>query len=81
MATTKISEGPPFAAIQKLYDYGAGTSILYEGWAQPGVVTSAPLWAIRKYVYSGSNLSQEQWADGNTNMDNVWDNRTGLIYA
>lgn len=71
--------GPPAAAYLRQYDYD-GDNLTYEGWAAPGTATSDALWAIRKLTYSGTNLVTEQWADGDTDEDNVWDNRAALTY-
>lgn len=79
---TVAADAPPGLALQKLYDYDVGGNLIYEGWAPCGIATAAAAWAIRKNTMSGSNLAATQWADGNTNMDNVWDNRaTTVVYA
>lgn len=50
------------------------------GMATPGSLTSDPVWRIKKIiVHSASNMNI-LWADGNTNPDNVWDNRAVLNY-
>ena len=77
----KISAYPPYEAIQKAYAYDANNNLIYEGWAMPGIATSASSWAIKKNVFNGANLVQEMWANGDTNMDNIWDNRGSLVYA
>ncbi len=49
---------------------------LYVGEAVPGTSTSSANWRIRR-VADTSVL----YADGNSNFDNVWDNRTSLSYS
>lgn len=75
-------DAPPQYALIKMYAYN-GTDLVYEGWANPGTATSAAAWSIRKNVYGGSpsSLSASLWADGNTDFDNVWDNRASLNYS
>ena len=63
-------------------DETAGTT--YVGRAQPGAATSAAIWQIsRVVVVSGGppNTTTVTWAGGDTLYDNVWDDRTGLVYS
>lgn len=47
-----------------------------------GPSTAAAVWAIQKFTYDGSShITDSQWADGNTLMDNIWDNRASLSYT
>jgi len=76
------TDAPPDFAISKLYDYGGGSNILYIGWALssgPPDATKA-VWAIQKFTYSGSNLTQTQWAVGSSTFANIWNNRASLTY-
>jgi len=63
------------------YTGGPGSDPVYVGWAQPGSATSASVWKIMKLVYSGANLVQRLWADGNTKFDNIYDDRATLSYS
>ncbi len=45
-----------------------------------GPVTSGAYWAIKKFVYSGTSVVRILWADGNTQQDNVFDDRASLTY-
>lgn len=53
---------------------------IYIGDALPGSATSAAVWRIKRVVTSGLARAVE-FADGNTNFDNVWDNRVSLSYS
>lgn len=53
---------------------------IYYGYALPGSVTFEPVWAIQK-VTENKGISTYQWADGNKNFDNVWDDRGKLQYS
>lgn len=59
--------------------YEEAGNVTYIGVAAPGVLSSEPLWQIRRLTFSGPNFSLEH-ADGNAEYDNVWDNRAGLTY-
>jgi len=52
----------------------------YLGYADAGSLTSASVWAIKKIDEITNDVSIT-WADGNTNFDNIWDNRLTLTYA
>jgi hypothetical protein len=53
----------------------------YIGKAKMGASKAAALWQIQKLIYTGTDLDDILWADGDTNFDNVWDNRAGLSYS
>ena len=55
-------------------------STTYLGYADAGSLTSASVWAIKKIIEISNDVSIT-WADGNTNFDNIWDNRLTLTYA
>jgi len=59
----------------------SGSNVEYVGKAEPGSAKSAALWRIQKLVYTGSDVTDIQYADGNLNYDNVWDDRAGLSYS
>ena len=52
---------------------------IYKGFAVPGSLTSAAVWAIQK-ITNNRGIYTYYWAGGNQNFDKVWDNRTTLIY-
>jgi hypothetical protein len=51
----------------------------YVGKAAPRSSTAAPVWQIQRLQTTGTILAV-QFADGNTNFDNVWDARASLSY-
>lgn len=57
-----------------------GTGIMYVGTAQTGSSLSAPVWKIKQILTSGLVL-RILWADGDSQYDNIWDNRASLPYA
>jgi hypothetical protein len=60
----------------------ASSTVTYMGLAAPGTATSAALWQISKITFDGSgNFLSQKWADGNGNLDNVWDDRASLTYV
>jgi len=52
----------------------------YYGFATPGTATSASYWKIQRKTVSGS-VTTYDFADGDTNFDNIWDNRGSLSYS
>lgn len=68
-------------------DYAGRTDCqpVYVGYAEPGLLTSDPSWKIMFLEYDGTLddgcLIRRTWADGDTFYDNVWDNRTTLLYS
>ncbi len=53
----------------------------YEGWAAPGSSTSSAVWRIKKNIWSNRRLTAIQWADGDTDFNNVWTNPSSLSYS
>jgi len=63
-------------------DYDANNNIVYIGNALSGSEKSEAKWSIKKITYdANTNITDIQWADGNTTHDNIWNNRTLYIYS
>jgi hypothetical protein len=62
-----------------LYDEVDATTT-YIGFAPPGGATSAAVWMIERLTFSGSDITIE-FADGNAEFDNVWNDRASLSYS
>lgn len=83
-------EGPSSIAFSTRYDYDGAGNLIYQGWAlatQPNQaapaapLSSAAIWTIKRYTYNGSNqLTKAEWANGNNNAMNIWDDRAALNY-
>jgi len=69
-----------FMAAQRL-TYNAQNLPEYEGVAPVGSDTAANVWAIKKYNYSGTNLTHVQWGSGTANFDKKWDDRASYSYV
>lgn len=55
--------------------------ITYYGFAAAGVTISQPLWSIRRETkQEGNDIATVEWADGDENFDNRWDDRQNLFY-
>jgi hypothetical protein len=62
--------------------YDASNNPIYVGEAEPGTATSAAGWRIKKITYdANNNPTNVEWADGNTNFDNIMDNYIGYTYS
>ncbi len=59
-------------------DETSTVGVIYVGKAAIGSSIASPVWQVKK-IYEDSTPSQ--WADGNSNFDNVWDNRPSLTYS
>jgi len=67
-------------ALQVAYDVNKNPEFV--GSALAGALTSAAAWRIFKITYDANqNPTSIQWADGNTQFDNVWDDHAILSYA
>ena len=65
-----------------IYDEdGGGAGISYQGWAAAGTATSVSSWRIRRIDTSSSPDVTIDWADGDCDFDNEWDNRASLSYS
>ncbi len=55
-------------------------STTYQCSAEPGCLTSEAKWRIKKISKVGT-VTTIKWADGNTEFDNIADDRLTLTYA
>lgn len=55
-------------------------SLSYIGFAPIGSATSAAVWRIFRLQTTGDVQAQE-WADGDSSYDNIWDDRATLTYS
>jgi hypothetical protein len=54
--------------------------VVYVGQAQPGTMSSSPLWRIKRITESGSSTSVD-WASGSSDFIHIWNNRLSLTYG
>lgn len=80
LAGVKRVSTEPLAYVQ---DFAGGNVPIYIGEASPGTVTSVALWRIQKRTYDASGkLTKIEWADGNGQFDNEWDERAiSVVYS
>jgi hypothetical protein len=55
-------------------------NIIYKGFASPAAKPEDAVWAIQKISNTG-DICSYQWADGNKNFDNIWNDRAALAYS
>ena len=86
-AAVMVGSGKGFAGVD-IYNhltqrnaYDGSNQLVYQGWAKPGSATSGAVWVIARYTWSGGLNTVREWADGNHNFDNVWDDRAALSYS
>lgn len=59
----------------------SGANPIYIGKALPGTASSSAGWQIQKLTYSGSNVTDVQWAGSSLAFTGIWDSRAGYTYA
>jgi len=66
-------------------DTGGSPQVIYKGEAAAGAGLGASAWRIARITITtdggGNDDLATQWADGNANFDNVWNNRAALSYS
>ncbi len=55
-------------------------TVTYIGWALPGTATSAAGWRVMRLTASGTQTIPAM-ADGDSLLNNVWDDRAALAYS
>jgi hypothetical protein len=62
---------------------GSDPIVNYFGEANFGASPSEACWRIARLMFSGENNASLalEYADGNDNFDNVWEDRTSLTYT
>lgn len=73
-----VDPAPGYALALLMDDVGAG--VTYIGEADPGTLTSAATWRIKKLTESGDDLVI-QWADGVGTFTKEWDERLTYSYS
>lgn len=63
-----------------LTDSTSAAGVTYVGYATTSSITSESAWRIMKLTVSTGNVIIT-WADGDYEFNNIWDNRTGLVYS
>lgn len=64
------------------YDQDADPpTVAYLGQALPGTSAATAGWRIQKLTFSVDGDVTVTWADGNANLDNIWNNRAALSYS
>ena len=64
-------------------DDTTSSTVFYFGEANPGTLNADNVWRIRRitFITPGEDDVDVEWADGNANFDNVWDDRLILAYS
>lgn len=55
-------------------------NITYIGKAAPGSLLSDPAWSVMRIDETVAKVAKILWADGNSNKDNIWNDRAILTY-
>lgn len=65
----------------KRTDFENNDTVIYIGEANPGSLSSAAVWRMKRLTLNAEGDVTEEWADGDANFDNIWDNRLSLSYS
>ncbi len=63
------------------YAYDVSNNVQYVGKAAPGTAKGSLGWQIYKYVYSGSLVTDIQFANGSDSFKFEWDERASYTYS
>ncbi len=78
-ASSGGSSTPAEAAVLLEYDRVSST-IAYSGFALTGTDTDEALWGVRRITKLGGGLALVEFADGDRELNNIWDDRATLTY-
>ena len=76
-ATDSVKEYTPRYIVRFQVD-SSNPSVYYIGLATPGTLESEAKWRLQRYDFSAGAIGI--YADGDTNFDNIYDNRESLSY-
>lgn len=74
---TELDTGAELTVIME----SSGGNLIYIGKAPAGSAVGSAVWQIQKLTWSGSDLTNRQFAEGNTTFDNIWTSRAGYTYS
>jgi hypothetical protein len=75
-----VGMNPDFIYAQRVDE--ASSTVFYKGWANPGASAAAAVWRLQRITLSTLDADATiEWAEGNTNYDNVWNDRASLSYS
>lgn len=66
--------------LTQAFAYNAGLTE-YIGYALPGTAKASPKWLIKKLTYSGSLVTDIQFANGVIAFNSVWNDRASYSYS
>jgi hypothetical protein len=73
------------ATLEKQVDFTDSDATVYQGFAEPGALTSQAVWRITKTTFTSNSPNSDdvevRFADSNSDFDNVWDDRASLSYS
>lgn len=71
---------PDFSKLEPIFVDESTPNTIYKGWARTYSNGAAAAWAILR-IRRINDVVQYEWADGDQQYDNIWDNRLALSYA
>jgi hypothetical protein len=81
VATPHANDGELEVPYSQQVDF-VGDDLIYKAWAATGSATTANVWRIQRITFVGTDDDVViEWADGDGNFDNIWDDRASLTYG
>jgi hypothetical protein len=62
--------------LKQRFDKAGGSYVIYIGFAKPGKAETDPSWRIMKLTYSGSDVTEINFADSSNEFKHQWSLRT-----
>lgn len=78
--SVNVTPAPAYALATRVDDTHGTPDITYVGEADPGSLTSAAVWRVKRITDDGTEFTTVQWA-GTGVFDQIWDDRASLTYS
>jgi hypothetical protein len=75
-----MTQGTSLVNAKALRIDDASATVTYFGYAVPGTTDDAAAWGIKRMTVVGTETLIE-YANGNTDLNSVWNNRASLSYS
>ncbi len=84
LAAYEPGSAEELATLQTEVDFESSDTVIYQGFATPGVATSAALWRIKRIVFTADSPNSDDvsatFASDDSDFIHIWDDRASLSY-
>jgi hypothetical protein len=78
--TASVTPAPAYALAVRVDDVGGTPDVTYVGEANPGSLTSDPVWRIKRLTDDGTEFITTEWVNSGA-FNQIWDDRVSLTYS